>query len=160
MWGAWSGRTGSTLSSDESPSGVLPVRSIENGDRKRIYVDAFNAAKVYNPFAWIDPRTTERVNPAVLAEVMIGRLCVELIGSQIVLPFDDAKTFSSRSVPERPDLAAYGASTAHGSRNLAIQFKGDATAVASALVCLMFTHGDLDLSMWNASLDAGLCGLT
>src|SRR5437773_831502 len=83
----------------------LPMFSIEPADRKRRKIGFVDAADIHRPFARVQPGSSEGMDAAMFAEVMLGGLFIELIEGKVLLAADDAKAGLICSVPQRARAA-------------------------------------------------------
>src|SRR5690349_15357568 len=82
-------------------SGCLPIFPVERADLHRGEIDAVDAANIKGPAAWIESRANERMDSAMLAEIVLRCLRIELIKRQVVFAREDAKVGVRRGMPER-----------------------------------------------------------
>jgi hypothetical protein len=114
----------------------LPVFPVERADLDRGQIDAIDTAHIKSPPAWIESRPNERVDSAVLAEIVLGRSCIELVKDEIVLAGEDMEVCICRRMPERALATTYGAVAIDNVVELGPNLEGDPPAMARTLIAL------------------------
>lgn len=114
----------------------LPVLPIERADLEGGQVDAFDAANIEGPAAGVEAGAYERVDSTVLAEIVLGRLGIELIKGEIRVAGEDTKVRFCRRVPERSFSTTHGAVAINNVVELRPNLEGHPTAMARALIAL------------------------
>src|SRR5262249_54612003 len=117
--------------------GLFPVLAVESGDRQRLDVDAVQASHVHRPSRRVEPRTDERADAAVPAEIMLPGLRAQLVDRLPGPPPQGPQARVGGSVPER-DLAAADRAIAFGdATDLRVQLERHAAAMAGTTVGLL-----------------------
>src|SRR5205085_4598333 len=111
----------------------LPILPVERADLDGGEIDAVNATHIKSPPAWVQSGANERVDSAVLAEIVLRRLRIELIKGQIVFARQDAKVCVCRRMPERALSATHGAVAINNVIELGPSLECDPATVARAL---------------------------